>query len=365
MRKLVFLCLLFIICCGEITAQVENALTPFSNSTYIPAAETYTTSAIANFVNKNCKSDKEKLQVIYHWVTTNIRYDKDSMYHINWSMEQADKIAATLRRKKGVCENYAALFTDIVLKTGIQSFVINGYTKQGGIINWQGHSWCAVKLADDWWLCDPTWDEGKRANAAYFLIHPTQFIETHIPFDPLWQLLEHPVNINSHEKNGVNFKEAINDFLLMDSLQQLQAAAKRIHMAGIKNERQKNWAAFNQMKIAIIYADQDMKLYNAAVDDLNKATVIFNKFVSYRNAAFVQLKSDAEINSLLKAIPLIILTANEKLNKIGKSTANSQYDTGLIEQKLSNLSDKVIAQQIFLNRYLVTNIEERNKLFYK
>ena len=365
MRQLVFSCVLFIICCIKVTAQVDNALTPYSNVAYIPAAETYSSSAIANFVNKNFKSDRDKLQVIYNWVTTNIRYDKDSMYHINWSMEPQDKIAATLRRKKGVCENYAALFTDIVLKTGIQSFVINGYTKQGGIINWQGHSWSAVKLANDWWLCDPTWDEGKRANAAYFLIHPTQFIETHMPFDPLWQLLEHPQNLNDHDKNVVNYNEAVNDFLMLDSLQQLQAAAKRIHMAGIKNERQKNWAAFNQMKIAIIYADQDMKLYNAAVDDLNKATAIFNKFVSYRNAAFVQLKSDAEINSLLKAIPLIILTANEKLNKIGKVTANYQYDTGLIKQQLSKLSDKVITQQIFLNRYLVTNIEERNKLFYK
>src|SRR5665647_1467877 len=193
MKPLLFLCLY--ICCSPILkGQDFNDFAAIDHKAlHIPATETYSTASIAGYVQSNFKTDREKLRAIYTWVITNIRYDTDSMYHINWSMYPEEKISATLRRRKGVCENYAALFTDIALKSGIQSFVVSGYTKQWGSVNRAGHSWCAVYLQQEWFLCDPTWDKDCRGNTKYFLVNPAQFIESHMPFDPLWQLLEYPL----------------------------------------------------------------------------------------------------------------------------------------------------------------------------
>lgn len=341
---------------------------------HIPATATSSTASIAAYVQSNFKSDREKLQAIYTWVTANIRYDTDSMYHINWSMYPDEKISATLRRRRGVCENYAALFTDIALKSGFPSFVVSGYTKESGSINRSGHSWSAVYLQDQWLLCDPTWDAGLRGNTRFFLVSPSQFIELHMPFDPLWQLLESPLSDHEFRQGFIFSKKSkkyffsVNDsvkaFLQLDSLHQMEASIRRIREAGIDNNRQKDWLAYNKMKMAIIYGEQDMNLYNSAVADLNKANAIFNEFVQYRNNRFVPVKPDAELLNLLDPISGQLSSARKKMNEMGVAVENFQYDTGSLKNSLIILNDRVLEQQNFLKRYIATEVPEREKLFY-
>ena len=66
----------------------------------MPASETKSSAGIATYVQANFKTDLEKLRAIYAWVITNIRYDTDSMYPINWSLGHEEQIAATLRRRE-------------------------------------------------------------------------------------------------------------------------------------------------------------------------------------------------------------------------------------------------------------------------
>ncbi|MEP7110241.1 MAG: transglutaminase domain-containing protein [Ferruginibacter sp.] len=374
MKLLLFLC--FYIYCGPILrGQGFNDFAGIDRKAgNIPAGETYSTSSIAGYVQSNFKTDLEKLRAIYTWVITNIRYDKDSMYHINWSMDPGEKISATLRRRKGVCENYAALFTDIAIKSGFKCFVVNGFTNESGSVNRAGHSWCAVSLQQQWYLCDPTWDVGCEGNTKYFLANPAQFIETHIPFDPLWQLLENPLTENDfsrgffHSKKShlaFNFSDSVKAFLQLDSLRQLEAASRRIREAGIENERQKDWLAYNQMKIAIIYGENDMNLYNSAVTDLNNANAIFNDFVQYRNNRFIPVRPDTQINALLDPIPVLLSSALKKLDQMGQAVENFQYDAGTIKNRLGILAGRVKEQQIFLERYIASSVAERRKLFYR
>jgi Transglutaminase-like superfamily len=374
MKPLFFLC--FYICCSPVVkGQDFNEFASIDRKVLnIPAAETYSSASIAGYVQSNFKTDLEKLRAIYSWVITNIRYDTDSMFPINWSLEHEEKIAATLRRRRGVCENYAALFTDIALKSGFPSFVVSGYTRVQGSVNRAGHSWCAVYLRQEWFLCDPTWDNGYAGNTKYFLVSPAEFIESHIPFDPLWQLLEYP--LTEHEFNRglfhskrdepvFNFTDSVKAFLQLDSLRQLEESSRRRRQAGIENERQKNWLAYNQMKIAGIYGEKDMNLYNSAVTDLNKANTVFNNFVQYRNNRFEPARPDAEINSLLDPIGGLISSALKKLDQMGQAVENFQYDTGTIKNRLTILSGRVEEQESFLKRYLATAAAERERLFYK
>ncbi|WP_431216767.1 hypothetical protein ACQ86N_20700 [Puia sp. P3] len=42
------------------------------------------------------------------------------------------------------------MFTDICVKAGIPSYVVDGYTKQKGFVDYIPHAWCVTKL--DKWL---------------------------------------------------------------------------------------------------------------------------------------------------------------------------------------------------------------------
>lgn len=374
MKPLFVIC--FIVCCSqEVKSQDQHEYTAIQQYTpNIPNAETYAAVSIARYIQSNYKTDMDKLSAIYSWIVTNIRYDKDSMYHINWSMYPDEKIAATLRRKRGVCENYAALFTDIAMKCGFRSFVVSGYTKQSGSVNSAGHSWCAVSLENKWYLCDPTWDAGFSGKAMYFLVSPVQFIQTHMPFDPLWQLLDNPITdhefrkgffYSKQDKKPYNFVDSVNAFFQLDSLQQMEAAAKRVKQGGVENERVKNWLAYNQMQIAIVYGEKDMNLYNAAVADLNKANKVFNDFIQYRNNRFMPARPDVQIKPMLEPVSLLLSSADEKLKQLGLTVENFQYDTGTIKAKISKLKGRLQDQQRFLNRYLATTENDRIKLFYQ
>src|SRR5688572_26460471 len=150
MHKLVFF-LLFICSTLFIKAQLLH----------IPSNQTFSTSDIAENVKQKFTTDRDKVHAIYTWVASNIRYDTDSANVINMGLDPDAKVTAALRRRRGVCENYAAIFNEVCIKAGLTSFVIDGYTKQNGFVDKTAHSWCAVFIDNNWLLCDPTWDEGR------------------------------------------------------------------------------------------------------------------------------------------------------------------------------------------------------------
>jgi hypothetical protein len=339
----------------------------------IPASATESTSSIAAFIQSNFKKEKEKFRAIHRWVSYNIKYDTDSMYVFNWGADPGKKVMAALRRRKGVCENFTAVFNEIALKCKLQSFVVSGYTKQSGRVDNVGHSWCAVNADGEWLFCDPTWDENYTSTPNYFLISPAFFIESHMPFDPLWQLLDHPVarqifyDGNFHLQKDMpdfHFADSVKAFLQLNELQRLEAAIGRIQHFGLVNELEKNNLSFLEMQASLIYEDRDVSLYNSAVNDINKATVILNHFIEYRNRQFSPEKPDNELNTVLTPAFLDLKAAQEKLEQLGHSTANAQYDTYAATERLKNLREKLNEQQEFLSRYLASSLSERKKLFY-
>jgi transglutaminase/protease-like cytokinesis protein 3 len=114
-----------------------------------------TSDAIANYIVTNFKTDKDKSRAIFIWIVSNIQYDIDNMFAINFYEKKEDKISKTLKTRKGICENYAFLFTDICMKSGIKSFVIEGYTKQNGFADYIPHAWSAALIDSSWFLFDP------------------------------------------------------------------------------------------------------------------------------------------------------------------------------------------------------------------
>ena len=358
-----------ILACSVTNGQVWNGHSAFSRfSFFVPDTVSRSAPALASYIRNRYDAPQLQLQALYSWVTANIRYDKDSSYYLNRAVDHETQIAAILRRRKGVCEGYAGLFADIASRIGLRSYVIYGYPVGVNTSGMTGHAWCAVELDGDWWLFDPTWDAGHQGEFQYFKVHPASFIQSHIPFDPLWQLMEKPVsyrNTVTKKKETLHYKDSVQAFLQMDSLQQYLAIERRMKNAGANNEMFELWRSYNRMNIAIIAGEQDMQWYNGAVDNLNEATDIFNAFIHYRNKGFLPAKSDAVLATLLTPIDGLIAAANQKLDKTGLLVENFQYNTEGIRGKLNTLAKRCEEQKVFLKKYLASGTAERTQLFYQ
>lgn len=344
----------------------------FSNSdAYIPASKTFSTTNIAEYVNQHYESDFKKVHAIYFWVTTNIKYDKDSANIINLGVDPGAKITAALRRRKGVCENFAAIFNDICLKSGLTSFLVDGYTKQGGSIDKSGHAWCAVFIDNKWMLFDPTWDVG--GNEKYFLVQPAEMITSHMPYDPMWQLLHYPVSHQQFSSGNIyqnkqqpffNYADSIIAYSKLDSLQKFRSSAFRIEQSGVYNDMIKNRLNYNKMNIEMIRQDRDADLYNSSVANLNDVMNSYNNFVQYRNNQFTPAITDNALQGLFDGVDKKFMLANKNLDEIAKSEATFTFSTDAVRNKLNILAARIKEQNDFLSLYLSTAEANRQSLFY-
>lgn len=364
MKKYGFL-LLFLCCTNLLNAQSFDKVN-------IPAGLTFSTTDIAEYVKQNYDTERKKLWAIYTWVASNIKYDTDSANVINLGPDTEAKITSALRRRRGVCENYAAIFNDICLKAGLTSFVVDGYTKQNGSVDKAGHQWCAVFVDNMWLLCDATWDEGS-GNTKWFLVKPSDMIATHMPFDPMWQLLNYPVshsqfyssNFYSNKKQPFfNYADSITAYIKMDSLQKLKSSAYRIAQSGLYNTMVKNRHNFTKMNIEIIREDKDVALYNSAVAGLNDAMKIYNNFIEYRNKQFTPLLPDIALQAMLNGTDTQLSSAHKKLDEIEKTEATFTFSTEALRERLNTLALRIKAQKDFLALYLTTDAAGRQALFY-
>lgn len=329
------------------------------------------TGDVANYGLENFHENDSKVLFAYRWVTTNIRYNTDKALVINHGIDSRAVIDSAFKRRKGVCENFSAIFTDICQKMGFESFVIDGYTKQNGRVDRQGHSWSAVKINSDWFLFDPTWDVGKSSDFKFFKKSGEDFISLHIPFDPMWQLLENPISHeqfyrgigNGHSLTPFQYRDSITAFFAMDSLKRFHSSALRIEAAGLYNQNIKTNYKIVKNNLEIQRQEEEMNWYNTAVSLMNDMTNQLNAFIDYRNNRFLPSKPDVVLNEMLTGINEKITKSKIYLDKVDQSEAVLVFGTGPAREQLQKLEMKLKDQEIFLKSYLACNLDEREKLF--
>lgn len=109
-------------------------------------------------------TDKEKFDAILSWVVNNIEYDS-RRYNSGKAFSSNRSLKRTLRRRKGICTDYAALMDSLCFYAGLQNVTITGYVKEVNFdvndpVYFDNHAWNAVKLNGSWFLYDPTWCSG-------------------------------------------------------------------------------------------------------------------------------------------------------------------------------------------------------------
>ncbi len=291
MKKLIFLLLL---CSSKVFTQSDLLSETISE---------------INFTDDTVKS-------VFLWITDNISYDIRKLKSIEdgsiskkasqFKSEDAYKahlLENVIEKKKGVCEDYAMLFKTILDDLGYESHVILGYTKQDGKVNRRlGHAWNAVKVGDQWKLFDPTWAAGSAKNGERFIkkyndkwydVSPSEMIKTHMPFDPMWQMLSSPKTYASFNLNGSTvlqddypYLENIEAFTSQDKKAQMEGQLSRSQSLGGAITLVEKWRKRMKNKAGFYALDSQKEVIEGAIQDSKNAVDLFNKYIDAKNARF-------------------------------------------------------------------------------
>jgi len=383
--KLIKFALICVLTTHAVFAQ-KAKLTEFSaidkKALQLPDSLTKNTELIASYITSNFTTDKDKSRAIFIWVASNIQYDIDNMFAINFYEKKEDKIAKPLRTRKGICENYASLFTDICIKSGLKSFVIEGYTKQNGFTDYIPHAWSAALIDTSWFLFDPTWGSGyvnggkffKKINNDYFKVNPTTLIKSHIPFDYLWQFLNYPItNQEFYEgktqqnktKPYFSFKDTLQVFEKQSHIDQLISSTYRVEKNGVKNSLVFDRLQHLKLEIENDRQTKTVNLFNSAVVDYNEGINGLNDFINYRNKQFTPKKTDPEIQTMIDVADNKLKEAKNKLGQISNPDANTTNMIRQLTKSIDDASTQMTEQQNWLKLYFSKSKSGRKSMFYK
>jgi hypothetical protein len=355
----------------------------------LPEAQAGNTQGIADYINANFTTDSDKTRAIFIWTATNIRYDIDNMFAINFYAKPEEKIDKALKTRKGICENYAAIFNDVCLKAGLNSFVITGYTKQNGFADYIPHAWCAAQVSGNWYLFDPTWGSGyvsngkfvKKINNGYYKVPPARLIKSHMPFDPMWEFLNYPVTnqefyegktAENRAKPYFSYTDSIKVYNQLSEVEQYTATARRIEGNGVKNSLIYDRLQHLKREVEVYNNNKDVAesnakidAYNAAIVDYNDGINNFNAFIQYRNAQFKPMRPDAEIQAMFDASYNKLITAKSKMKEIKKPDAKM---APMLVSMLRSIDDALAhadEQKEWLQKYFSKGKFGRTTMFTK
>jgi hypothetical protein len=347
------------------------------------------TSSFAFYLDNQFDNDEEILRGIFVWIAKSVSYDVENMYRIHYSDQPRELIEETFLTRKAICQGYAELFNELCLKTGIQSCVVHGYTKQNGSISNAGHAWVVAKSNDAWYCIDPTWgagyiNEGKFVRSfspQYFMAKPEDFIGSHMPLDPMWQCLDKPFSIQAfyqgerkQEKDNGNyaFADSILDYMQLDRIQQYKITLRRIEENGIRNSVILDYARFleqtlenEEVQKRYEYQKQMVKKLNEAVVHYNTGANLFNRYINFYNRQFKPAIPDNEIRQMLDACDRDLKYSGKILTGIDPFNSDMKHNINQLIIEIQDLQNTVNIQKDFLRKYFSTSKAYRGALFRK
>jgi len=159
-------------------------------------------------------TDDPFLQVkrLHDWVAVNLRYDLEGL--LQPDRAPAGGAYGALTSGRAVCSGFAGVQELLLETAGFEAHTITGYARGSGFstlvdeqVDRSNHAWTAVEIEGAWYLMDTTWNAGNRLEGRWrhdyttddLFLDPAQFVTTHLPLDPAWQLLEAPIEAGAFQ----------------------------------------------------------------------------------------------------------------------------------------------------------------------
>jgi transglutaminase/protease-like cytokinesis protein 3 len=220
-----------IACTGSVLGQPLLGIPSYhcadSVARLYPDHSLYELKSLTDKLTGPLRTDVEKFRAIYMWVCLNIetnydlyvkvkskraRYRNDPQSLSYWNKKHKSALIEILfTNNQTICTGYSYLIREMALMADIPCEVVDGFSRQtrlgirGSVI--PNHSWNAVRLNNQWYLCDATWSSGiiegssgkfiPRYSDAWFLTDPQDFLRDHYPQDTLWLLTRDHSTLNA------------------------------------------------------------------------------------------------------------------------------------------------------------------------
>lgn len=97
-------------------------------------------------------SDYEKEKTLHDYIVNTTRYDNEN-FENNTTPIESHTAYGVFVNKVAVCEGYATAMKKLLDEVSIESILVIGKAKD------TDHSWNLVKLDNEWYHADPTWDD--------------------------------------------------------------------------------------------------------------------------------------------------------------------------------------------------------------
>jgi hypothetical protein len=348
----------------------------------IPGNATNSTEAIAKYINVNFKTENDKIRAVFYWTASNISYDVANMFAVDITETPQDRITKTLKTKKGICQDYAMIFSETANLVGVKSVVVEGYTRQDGKVATLAHAWCAAKIDNKWYLFDPTWGSGyvnnnkytRKINNIHFKVEPSKMINSHMPFDYLWQFINNPITNQEFiggktqidkTKKSFDFESEITKYESLPKIDQFFESAQRIEKNGIKNQLISQAYTYTKTSWNTERENENGAKYNAIVNQYNEAISELNDFIYYRNNKFKPVLPDDEIKSKIKTPIEKLKKCQESLFRIGSMGSENATSISTLKKSVADALVQSESHLEFVNNYLSKSKLVRKTMFSK
>jgi len=305
---------------------------------------------------KEIKFSEDTLASVFQHVANTMDYDMRMLERIPQYTSRLQILEHAMSRRKGVCEHYSELLHQSLLALGYESYIVSGYTRMDGTLNQSfGHTWNVVKVNGSWFFMDPTYASGyvenkrfyKKYDEEWYLVLPDKMIQTHYPFDPLWQLLKYPVSHHAIKQNNLekrmnespwDFDKIIKEEALLTEEEAAARSLLRIKSAGVTNPLLEQRISYLNQILQTQAAKGDIIQLNTAVDWVNEAAVQFNQ---YQNAKSNNFKNSnwtpASIKSTLTDIQTKLERATSVFESVKLSDPSAQKDFRDLKRNTASL----------------------------
>lgn len=338
----------------------------------IPAQDSNSTIAIANYISSNFKTDAEKIRALFYWTASNISYDISKMLAPNANETTQDRIDNVLKTKKGVCSHYAEVFNDVSNKMGVSCYVIEGFTKQNGKVANLSHAWCAAKIDNKWYLFDPTWGAGyvnnntffKKLNNSYFKVQPNVLIKSHMPFDYIWQFLDYPLTNKEflegkkqtqNAKKQLDFEKEITRYESLSDSDKAFESSERIEKNGLLNALVIGQYKYKKEAFRVYTQNKNIEKLNALYTSYNENIFFLNDFIIYRFKKFKPAQSDEEMRNWIQNVKSKFKKCESDVYNIGIVGTENTGSLSNLKKSIATALMQTEEQEQFLMEYLSKN----------
>jgi hypothetical protein len=184
--------------------------------------------ALVDYVKTTTKNQFEQVKMFHDWLALNIVYDIDA-YRCRDT--RADETLDLLVKGKAVCAGYSRAFKVLCDIADIPCREISGWAD--GIAEAGFHRWNRIKIGNNWYLVDCTWDSGEifihddgaervitKYITTYLFVKPEVIIYSHFPDNSADQLLTYAWDRNkfrNRPKYRADYFEIVKSGLVVES----------------------------------------------------------------------------------------------------------------------------------------------------